>query len=620
MNAMVVVAAREIRERRRLFIVAAALAVVPFVIALVPAKELRPAMVIATAAGFLAVSYAYALAIAQGASTIGRELSDKRFSYFLSKPLPAASIWIGKAAAALATSIGALLIIAVPGFLATGGKWFAVWHVDGGEALALTIVPCIALFLIAHAMSTMIRSRSVVLAIDFVLAILTVVAVYFLQRPLFLGGAMRAAGVVLSIAIGAMVIVLAVVPVWQIERGRADIKRSHKALSTFLWAGVGVVLLALGAYVFWFTHPGVQSLDQYESFHQTPNGEWFVVNGQVDGREDYNVAWVVHAPTGKAERINPWPWWGNAFSRDGSTYAWIEPIPQLFSKKMTFAIRARRLEGAKSIDIDSRISEAHPGAFVLSDDGRRLAILAGQRINVYEVDGGRLLAAAPIDADSVHAMFFPSPDVVRMLTHASTPESPVRIQELNIPRRVLAATGEIAFDKYRGSWLRPSEDGSRLYLRRTAEVLDGRTGATILKLPVESGKQLLGAMLRDGSIVAPNRHGNALVLAHFDRNGALIREIPLPLKDALVAAQVGASHVIVIQQGDLSVRDRKTLLVDLNGAEPPQPPANVLGPGYTSDVDPRLAYYEYGPALTAFSERKLVRWNPKSGAIQPMFD
>lgn len=103
-----------------------------------------------------------------------------------------------------------------------------------------------------------------------------------------------------------------------------------------------------------------------------------------------------------------------------------------------------------------------------------------------------------------------------------------------------------------------NRDGSRIYVREEGAVHDARTGAVLFTVPVQSAKPFFTAMLPDGSVIV-TRDGK---LVQFDRNGGLSAEIPIPLPQARVAAQVGASKVLLSSGGN-SPGGWRLLVVDL---------------------------------------------------------
>jgi ABC-type transport system involved in multi-copper enzyme maturation permease subunit len=104
MNATILIASRELRDRSRLFLIAAVMAVVPFLVALMLRRDRQMGM--AAVALFLGVAYSGGLALMLGVSTIGRELTEKRLSFLFARPVSPAAIWFGKAAAAFLVCLG----------------------------------------------------------------------------------------------------------------------------------------------------------------------------------------------------------------------------------------------------------------------------------------------------------------------------------------------------------------------------------------------------------------------------------------------------------------------------------------------------------------------------------
>ncbi|HKR66608.1 MAG TPA: hypothetical protein VJZ00_22970, partial [Thermoanaerobaculia bacterium] len=226
-----VIATREIRERSRLLIVAAALAILPFAVALAPGAQGNRghAIMVVGAAG--AFNFAIAIALAMGISTICRDLSEKRLSFYFSKPVSPFSLWFGKSIASLLIALLAAVIIAVPSYLGARDAWRQAWN-TGGDRLALAFPILLLLFFFgSHAIATMMRSRSVLVALDFILLVAAVAVMAAILRPVLLAGGMRMTGGIGSAVAGGILIILAIAPVWQLAKGRTDIRRSHLEFS-----------------------------------------------------------------------------------------------------------------------------------------------------------------------------------------------------------------------------------------------------------------------------------------------------------------------------------------------------------------------------------------------------
>ena len=303
MNTALVIASRELRDRSRLFLVAVILSILPFAIALLPGARSDRATTIAMAGGTFAVALGFGIAIVLGSSIVGRELAEKRMSFLFSKPVSPAAIWFGKMSAALVTSLGCFLLIIAPAYLASRQVWVTTTlH----YAAAITIV---FLFFVTHAVTTMVRSRSPLIGLDFVLALASAAAVYFIVRPLLLAGAASALlRVIGGIAI-ALLVILVIAPVVQLTLGRTDIRRNHIALSRAIWIPFAAVLAVFAAYVAWFIAVPLDEMRVF-SITQSPSSDMVVVSGMAEDRGDYVATLLVNAKTGESERIATPPWWG----------------------------------------------------------------------------------------------------------------------------------------------------------------------------------------------------------------------------------------------------------------------------------------------------------------------
>jgi ABC-type transport system involved in multi-copper enzyme maturation permease subunit len=607
MNTAVLIASRELRDRMRLFVIAAAMAVIPFGAALA-VRENRQ-MAIATVAGFLAAAYTGALAVALGVSSVGRDLTEKRLSFFFSKPVSAASIWIGKALAALLTLAGAFAIVVLPAFLLANDGWNYNWPVGGRALAAYTLIMSTVLFFASHAASTMLRSRSALVAVDFVLLAAMLTAILAMTRPILLGGGLDLV-LKMLLAIGAALLVLLIVaPIWQLARGRIDTRRSHAAFSTALWSGAAVVVTVAAGYALWVISAPLSSLTHLYNVEQSPAGQWLSISGQTANRGEYLASFLVDAATGERQRVTVAPWTSVHVSRDGKTAVWMES-DELVPRNGTMRVHMRRLEpGAKQIA--TQLVMRSPRTAQLSDDGSRLAITTHGKIEVYEVSTGRLLGAATgIGSTSRQTLFFAGPDVVRLLEISFGAAPTMQIREFDVRRRKLTTTS--ARPAPRSTMVQVNRDGSRLFLRQEAVVLDTKTGNVLATLPVKSARPFFSAMLDDGSTVVTRDSK----LHYFDPTGALVAEIPIPVQHAGVVGLVGQSKVLLTSGADNS-KDWRMLIVDLSTRK-----VQVAIPGLRSALawwsDPVLPQFTEDAAIAAMDgERKLVLIDARTGARRP---
>lgn len=615
MNAAFAIAARELRDKSRLFLTAAALATIPFLATLLPgSRPFGQESVVAMVAGFLSIALGWGVALTLGASTIGRELSDGRLSFYFSKPIPPWAIWAGKAAAALIAALGCFAIVAVPAFLYSGETWTSTWTLPPPLLLAVTVLGAIVLFFVTHAAASMIRSRSALIAVDFVLLVIAVAAVALLLRPLLLGMAVLLTRGV-AVAVGAAVLLaMMLAPVGQLAVGRTDKKRSHAALSKFLWPAIAVILLVAALYVAWVVSVGPDELVKKEDhLAQSPQNGWLWITGQARNRGDYHASFLV-APDGKWQRVPP-IWWGAMFSRDGSRVAWLEPQGWRPPGDLELIVR------------DLSTSDARPLAtgltgyndFVMSDDGRRVAIVDGDTVSVHDLDANRLLVSARgLPASSWGLWFyFVGPDIVRIITlpgNRDARRSPT-LWELNVAQRKLTKTGTV--EPIATSYPVATPDGSRLLFRREGLVVDGRTGATLVRLPAGRWGS---SMLSDGTLLTLGEAGALVRMTIYAPDGTRRGEVSLPgMRTVVVRGEIAPGKIMVNGTrrvlGGREDDNWRAFIIDTATAKVERVDENFYGPFVAwRHTDPRPLPLDTGRALAGYGkDGKLVLWDPRTG-------
>lgn len=605
MNAVVVIAARELRERWRIFVVAAALAVLPFIIAALPSGRSDPANVIVLLGGTGALSFAFGVALLLGGTTIARDLAEKRLTFYFAKPIAPWALWTGKVAAAFLTLLTCVALIAVPAFLSVPGEWRVFWGRESWIVPRLSIVAAIAFFVVAHAAATMVRSRSVLMALDLVLVVATVVMAFIVTRPLLVRGAVPHVFAVWKVLAGAMLLILLIAPVVQLARGRTDIRRSHATLSGVLWPSVAVCLLVAYGYALWATLPALESLDDVEHVDQSRTGEWVFVTGIDKTRGDIPSSFLLNTATRESERINI-HWTGVEFSRNGNMLAWLES-DELFPRTGAARVYVRPLTpgGARR---ETAITASLGESVIISDEGTRIGILGGRTLRVHDVGTGALLAAAQTQHTYVSTMFFATPSTVRLVA-TDRVGATASILELDVARKELKKTGEFVPPQHLNSYmLTASADGSALYLNRAGKILDGRTGALRHTLPIETQSQRASVMLHDGRVVWV--HDGLLSL--YDRGGVHVRDVKLPITGGIVVGETAGGRVLVsgrLGKPVTGVRGRKTVQVDLERGAVVNVKEDVYGPSNWWGRDPRLPMFAAGASFSGTGpDDRITHW------------
>ena len=256
MKGTLAVAAREIAERKLLFLGAFVAGLLPLGFPLLPALRGNAHDARSVAMFLLATAIAVAFPLVFGATILASDIAHKRLAFYFSRPLNASSIWAGKLLAALLISIGCAVLAAAPVFLLEDEGAFssAIGGLDTRELLVLVLPGVLLLLLLAHVVASMARLRSAWIVLDFTLAVVFAVAIALSIRSLFLAGLWdlyemgdsprRFAWWVTAPLIATLLVASFV----QVADGRTDARRSHGALSATLWGVLTLIAIPLAGF------------------------------------------------------------------------------------------------------------------------------------------------------------------------------------------------------------------------------------------------------------------------------------------------------------------------------------------------------------------------------------
>jgi MFS family permease len=534
MTHTLLIARREIVDRRNVFIAAAILSLVPFLFHLFPNATRVPFREATTVTALIvACIFGLAMAVATGATMIGRDLSERRLGFYLSRPLSASAIWFGKLFGSFTVVALGFAIVMLPSLLVNGFVWPKAWRSD--DSVPLMIGALFAVVLITHALSSFIRSRSAWIAFD--AAALTLLSWGWWASVSRL---LRVWGGDVVIAIGIVTVVTAVFAllvggVVQLRVGRSDVRRSHQALSLFIWASLAVLVLAIGAYTFWFFTADVDDIVYVGEAAVVPNSNWMLVGGAVKGRgRSYSPMFLRNETTGTTVPIRDISVYSSPMiSADGSTVVVVShtDIKKDRTRERQALVTAIKLKGDDPTIHRFQMPE---GGGTLSHDGRYLVSRGYATVQVYSVPDGRLVGS--VGVTSIGRPVFVDNDVLR-LYHES--DGRVMITDFDLRRRSTRRVGMIE-GPVQFLWPDSEGDGSRVIVRRRTSrpdvggkvtVHDGMTGAELFSLGEHSGR---ARFLPDGRIVAMQEQPPALNV--LSRDGQLLGSAPLPYEHGGPAA------------------------------------------------------------------------------------
>lgn len=615
MTHTIVVARREIEERRFVFIAALAFTALTLIVPFFPgihSGDRRGALVVASM--ILATAFVEGLSTILGATIVGREMADGRLSFYFAKPIPAVSIWLGKIAAAAILIAGSFTVIILPGLIAGFAYGLPGWTREPIYFVAALMAVAATLFLVAHTIGTMVRSRSPWIAIDFALAVGSGALLWTFIRFLADGQALQLIWMclrVLGVLIAAAIIAAGA---WQLSAGRIDRRRSHLEMSRFLWSAMAAILVVFGAFVAWVVAATPGDIVSNSIGTQSQTGPWAFVSGTARHRYDYRAAFLYNTQDGSHVRVNAVG--DYAFSGDGKVAAWSKAT----LKRLELCYR--RLPDGPVMETGINTAGS---SVLLSNDGSRAAIVGGM-LAVYDLPNDRLLGSARVSSpdDRIEHFFFTSPDAIRMYRRKRTAvgrtSEPVRILEYDIAHKTMRETGSFIAGQ---AWLYTiSADGSRLIVYGGGVPLvvrDASTGAALLTLQPSSGELRTAQFLHDGRIAATEVNQNDARLRLFSADGAPQTEVPIgSFPTASVVTEAAGNRVIVRVAHERPAKSWMYAVVNIDRRVTEHVTRDIaLFAFMPLEPDPRATTTPHEVFLTATAKQPAF-WDSQSGTVRPL--
>jgi ABC-type transport system involved in multi-copper enzyme maturation permease subunit len=628
MSHVLVIAEREIRERKLVIIGAVLIAPLSALAPLISgAHSSQRGDILIVAGAVTAVLYAAGLAIAIGGGIVGRDLRTGRMSFYFSKPVSASAIWFGKVIGALTTIAVAAIIILIPA-LAMGGRAWEMRLDQPLRLLALVAGGAILLFLVSHVVSTLIASRSPLVLADLAMFLTLLGVLLIVTRPLAIAGATYSVTFIVLGVLAASVLVILAAGARQLARGRTDARRNHIELSRVVWPVMLLVVLGAAGYSKWVRTLTPRNINLW-GIAQSPAGDWLVLEG-VRHYTDYHGAVLMNMTTGATKQVAAHE---VIFSRDGRTTAWLQPDGATQYRVTTMDLsRSTELRDTGIVVFDS-------GPMVLSDDGQQLAVVNRDVLSVYEIESGKLLGSVRMAKLSVRVqelrMFFTKDGGVQLyyVVRSGGDDAVVHAARFVPASRRLSVTGTYVTDATNIS-LRTDSAGQRVLLREgwgdnrhARKVLDGVTLApTLPGLP--AGPSIFTAMfLADGSMAFVDKAGERSLLKVVSASGQPLTEFPLvDSGTALLAGEVGKGRLLLsISRGPLEKRTYSAQVINVSTGVIERREQNVrpnlFSHGFQTDPRPFVLSASSPSVLIDGKQgdwRQLWRWNPLTGEKTPL--
>lgn len=637
MRAALVVAAREIADRKRILLAAAVAGLLPFLAPLFPniAKGDVPQARAILAMVFL-VSFGIGTAVVLGSTILVRDFAERRASFYFARPLPSLAIWGGKILAAFLLASGAAFLCGLPAWIASPGigvlpALFAgpvsptVAAFGAAGALFGGLLFLVVLF---HAAAVAIRSRSPWLVVDIALLVVGGIA----ARRLWLVLARVQAPIASEFpnwSVPVLLTALILSGAVQVSVGRTDLKRGHGAQSLVLWGILGSFLLVLGGFAWWVDSARAADLASIDGgVMVAPRGPWVVVGGPL--RAGRGEGLFLFDTTGdRSLRIRSG---GAVFSAGGTRTAWGEERLGFFEKGRKAGLFVADLDSARVVETGLECSVWC--RIALSPSGSRLAVLDGETIAAYEISDAanpKQLAAIRVEAAS-RSFAFVNDDTVRVFpqifnvtTRKDVSPRELEIEELSLLSKKSLVTGRFERDSL--PYLRLSAEGRYLVGTREKRLTlhDGRTGALLAALAENLRSPQVRFLTGDRIAVAGIAGESARLLFFEGEKGwgapSLFVELG-PARRVVLGGEIAPGRVALSllpfeENLPASRRAVKLAFVDVStGLVSPGPDGLVPADRFSWWVSPVLPPVDSGlpsPTLFLDSEGRLIRLDAATG-------
>ena len=631
MKAIMAIMAREVMARRELLLLAVALAIMISFLPFLPNIETYEATDVRTvASGATALTLGCLLALVLGATVFGNDLSEGRLGFFFSRPVSGLAVWCGRVLAVMALVWIVEVIVLTPALYHEGIR--LVTSSDGVDWLTLLayLIAPLLFFLMAHAVSIIVRAGTHWLFLDLGGAIVVALFVWLNLRPMLEIGAVIALWVIVGSLIAALLIALWVGGAMGIAIGRVDLRRVHSAQSLAMWSTMAICLAAITVYGGWLRDFGPREFNDVDVMTVAPDGGWVEAVGGAKGRLDVKRRYLMSTD---AKRWVPLPArWEflevvAAYSLDGSTAVWRGGGVGEEPRYLWWANLGRPDPMARP----TSLIVAPEAAFTVSADGARLAILEEGTVSIYELGEERLVKAIrlPEDLQRVAVVFIDS-NTLRLFARFDVDDAQsVLIAEIDTATGELARIGMIpGLEEI--SWFAVDaalehmvvSTRSEGELRSERSLYDAKSGALVRNLDVagfprflQDGRLVLTSEKDDGSIT--------LVVEPIEGEGRIVHTMRAA-HGSTVHGEAVPNGVVVSHLVDPSDRPQgiRLALFDVDTGEMRNIGSHLRGtvrwfPWQTGN-DMGFFWHRDKPAVFRFfidQSGALVRWDPETGEM-----
>ena len=610
MRHILAITARDLQERRLVFLAAFLAGVVTILVAYFRSFGMgREDSLIVGALSMIAV-FSIGVGLLGGASMMARDLVERRMSFYLARPVSMIDIWGGKMLAALLLALLSSVIVVIPIALVGGRPFLAALQKseDWQSVVFLSALGAVAAVALGHYFSITARSRSTWVALDLVAPLLLAVPIAMVVRWFARGVAVwLIAGSAVTLT-ATFVLLLWISSAVGLARGRAELREVHKRTSIVLWGGMAVVVAAFLAFGAWVRNAGPEDIRRFYSVDPSPSGDGVIVSGQMRGRADYFATFYLNAD-GRAERITP--------SSD-IVYSANGRVAVVCERDECDPVEVLRFDGNGVSSKRTTISFRDNNSKALSPDGSLMAAIHDNTFTVWDLAQEQMIVSSrmPSAQIGVRRLGFIDDTTIRFIAIGDIDgREHVQVHEFQLSDKSwrLASSVESHHDSglmtshSMATYLLTGNDGRRLY--------DSATGTALLTLPRRAEGGGWHVFLHDDRVLFYDRATGRLHL--YTQRGDLVREIAVPTKSRLTRPSEPSPGWIALSEWEGPDEPRKRLwLVNLETGESIKKDSDLRA--LTGWSGPSEKPGSFGSRLFLTPDDRLVYFDPFSGTRRPV--
>ncbi|MBW3670502.1 MAG: hypothetical protein KY432_02385 [Acidobacteria bacterium] len=408
MRDLLLVVRRELAERKMLMTGAL---VIGALIVVVPALSSGPTREMWNITSlFTSLMFGLGIAGFAASSFVASDLRERRFSFFLGRPLSMFSIWAGKMLAAWLLALICMFLVLLPVTLLGSGLMYWLSEGEGGpKVFLLALLSAAVVIPFGHAAGVALRARSTWLLADFVALSLSGLLIWAAVRPFYLQYAFGLVGSTILVSAAVLMIALLIGGYVGLSRGRIDLRNTHAYQSMITSASLIALGIAVSLFAVWVRTVDAKDINQFRLVScMGPNCQPLMMSTSR-GRGDYRAFFAMTGD--ELRRIDTLEDVRTASERARIVWESMESIEPPLAH-LSYLDPGMDAPAKTTILVNPWAS-----TLAVSPDGDRVAVLENQTLQIFDLDEERVIRTIRFeDARDNPTLWFTNSDTVLAVT------------------------------------------------------------------------------------------------------------------------------------------------------------------------------------------------------------